>query len=227
MDEMKNRYQAVIFDMDGTMLDTLDDIADSMNRALAGLGFPLHRVEHYRNLVGDGIEVLAMRALPEDHRSARDIEAGVQAMRKEYSTHWAEKSRPFPGITDMLDGLAGRGIKLSILSNKIDAFAKAMADALLPNWRFIEVRGLLPDIPRKPDPTGALICADRMGVEPERCVLVGDSDIDMETARRAGMDGFGALWGYQDRERLLACGAKVLLGHPTDLLRYFHDKQTD
>jgi phosphoglycolate phosphatase len=218
-DIMKNNtYQAVIFDMDGTLLDTIEDIAESMNAALEGLGFPILPIEQYRDLVGDGIEVLAVRALPEEHRTAANIAAGVKAMREEYGARWSVKSRPFPGIPELLDGLMERGIRLSILSNKLDDFAKTMARSLLPNWRFIEVRGLVPSIPRKPDPAGAYLCAERMGVDPMHCIFVGDSAIDMDTANRAGMVPFGALWGYQDRQRLIDHGARVLLDDPRDLL---------
>ncbi len=141
-------------------------------------------------------------------------------MREEYGARWSVKSRPFPGIPELLDGLMEMGIRLSILSNKLDDFTKTMARSLLPNWRFIEVRGLVPSIPRKPDPAGAYLCAERMGVDPMHCIFVGDSVIDMDTANRAGMAPFGALWGYQDRQRLINHGARVLLDDPRDLLGY-------
>jgi len=213
-------YEAVIFDMDGTLLDTIEDIADSMNAALTCLGFPVHPGDRYRDFVGDGIEVLAMRALPESLRSAEIISKCVETMREEYGSRWSIKTRPFPGIPELLDSLTGMEIKLSILSNKLDSFTKAMARTLLRKWSFHEVRGLSPDCPRKPDPCGARICAERMGADPMRCIFLGDSAIDMVTATRAGMTPFGALWGYQDRERLLSHGARVLLDDPRDLLCY-------
>jgi len=206
--------------MDGTLLDTIEDIADSMNAALEGLGFPIHPLEQYRDLVGDGIEVLAMRALPEEYRTEKNTSAAVKAMRDEYSARWSIKTRPFPGIPELLDGLMEMGVRLSILSNKLDDFAKTMARSLLANWRFIEVRGLVAGIPRKPDPAGAYLCAERMGVDPMHCIFVGDSAIDMDTANRSGMAPFGALWGYQDKKRLVDHGARVLLEDPRDLLGY-------
>jgi len=213
-------YRAVIFDMDGTLLDTLEDLADSMNAVLNSLGFPEHPLSSYRNFVGDGIEVLATKSLPEGHRTAQTIARSVKAMKEEYSLRWSVKSRPFPGIPELLDGLTEMGMALSILSNKLDSFTKAMAASLLPYWKFAEVRGLSPDIPRKPDPAGALICADRMGVDPGHCIFVGDSAIDMETAGRAGMAAFGVSWGYQDKELLINHGARNLLEDPRDLLGY-------
>jgi phosphoglycolate phosphatase len=220
MNHFQNKYQAVIFDMDGTLLDTIEDIADSMNAVLNSLGFPAHPLSSYRAFVGDGIEVLAMRSLPEAHRTAQTIAQSLKVMKEEYSVRWSIKSRPFPGIPELLDGLTERGMALSILSNKLDSFTKAMAASLLPNWKFAEVRGLSPDIPRKPDPAGARICANRMGVDPRHCIFVGDSAIDMETAGRAGMAAFGVLWGYQDKHLLINHGARILLDDPRDLLNY-------
>jgi phosphoglycolate phosphatase len=220
MDDVQKTYRAVIFDMDGTLLDTIEDLADSMNAVLNSLGFPAHPLSSYRAFVGDGIEVLAMRSLPQGHRTEQIIVRSVNLMKEEYHARWSVKSRPFPGIPELLDGLTERGMALSILSNKLDSFTKAMAASLLPNWNFAEVRGLFPDIPRKPDPAGARICANRMGVEPRHCIFVGDSAIDMETAGRAGMAAFGVLWGYQDKQLLINHGARVLLDDPRDLLNY-------
>ncbi len=214
-------YRAVIFDMDGTLLDTIDDIADSMNQALRKLGLPAHPVARYLDFIGDGIEVMAMKALPDMKRSPQTMIHAVNAMREEYASRWSNTSRAFDGIAELLDGLEEKGIRISILTNKIDAFAKAMAARLLPDWSFDEVRGLTPDCPRKPDPAGALLCAESMGVNPGQCILVGDSAIDMQTAVSAGMVPVGALWGYQDRERLMAGGAGVLISDPRELLGYF------
>jgi phosphoglycolate phosphatase len=220
MDNLQKTYRAVIFDMDGTLLDTIADLADSMNAVLNSLGFPTHPLSSYRAFVGDGIEVLVMKSLPEGRRTEQIIAQSVKAMKEEYSLRWSVKSRPFPGIPELLDGLTEKGMALSILSNKLDSFTKAMAASLLPHWKFAEVRGLSPDIPRKPDPAGARICAERMGVDPGHCIFVGDSAIDMETAGRAGMTAIGVLWGYQDKQLLMDHGAKILLDDPGDLLRH-------
>lgn len=214
-------YKAAVFDMDGTLLDTIGDIACAMNEALGKLGFTTHPVMDYLDFVGEGIEVMAMKALPEMHRTPESIAAAVAAMREAYADRWFLTSRPFDGVTEMLDGLVEKGVRISILSNKIDGFTKAMAARLLPAWHFDEVRGLTPDCPRKPDPTGALLCARSMGVNPAQCVFVGDSAIDMETASRARMVPIGVLWGYQDGPRLLAGGARALVNEPRELLGYF------
>lgn len=217
----QDTYRAVIFDMDGTLLDTIGDIACAMNGSLKRLGFPIHPVESYLDFIGEGIEVMAMKALPEAYRNAETIASAVTAMREEYADRWFLTSRPFDGVKEMLDGLVSRGVKISILSNKLDVFTKAMAARLLPDWGFEEVRGLKPDCPRKPDPAGALLCAGSMGVNPVHCIFVGDSAIDMQTAVRAGMAPFGVLWGYQDREQLIMGGAEVLMHEPRELLGYF------
>ncbi|HPI91762.1 MAG TPA: HAD family hydrolase [Deltaproteobacteria bacterium] len=214
-------YRAVIFDMDGTLLDTIGDIADSMNAALEQMGFPGHPMGRYLDFVGEGMEVLVRKALPDAHRTTETMAAAVASMRAEYSVRWSCTSKAFDGVAEMLDGLAARGVRMSILSNKLDAFAKVMAEALLPRWRFFEVRGLTPECPKKPDPAGALLCAGSMDVSPAKCIFVGDSTIDMETAVRAGMEPCGVLWGYQDRQRLLAGGAHLLMDNPRDLLGYF------
>ena len=209
--------------MDGTLLDTIGDIADSMNEALRKMGHPIHPVASYLNFVGEGIEIMAMKALQERYRTPETIAAAVDAMRIEYTTRWSRTSRAFDGIAGMLDDLQEKGIRISILSNKLDSFTKAMAARLLPDWSFDEVRGLSPDCPRKPDPAGALICAGIMGVNPGHCIFVGDSAIDMQTAVSAGMAPIGVLWGYQDRERLLAGGAQALISDPRELLGYLSE----
>lgn len=216
----QNTYRAVVFDLDGTLLDTIEDIANSMNVALRGLGFPGHPVQDYLDYVGEGIEVMAVKALPETYRTGRYVAEAVRTMREEYAARWSLTSRPFRGIGEMLDRLVETGVRMSIMSNKLDPFTKAMAAKLLPDWSFDEVRGLSPDCPRKPDPEGAFRCARAMGASPEECIFVGDSAIDMQTAVRAGMAPFGVLWGYQDRARLLDGGARVLLSRPGDLMGY-------
>ncbi|MDT8273481.1 MAG: HAD family hydrolase [Desulfomonilia bacterium] len=210
-------YEAVIFDLDGTLLDTLTDIADAMNAVLIRFGFPTHTVQTYRRFLGDGLEVLVERSLPEDRRTRKEIDRCVTGMRQEYAQRWWNTSRPYDGVPEMLDRLSADGILMAILSNKLEVFTKLMASSLLGSWTFKEVVGLRPDLPRKPDPTGALEISRALGVSPERCVFVGDSGIDMMTAVRAGMVPAGVLWGYQERETLATGGARLFLRHPREL----------
>lgn len=211
-------FKAVIFDLDGTLLDTIGDIVDSMNAVLTDRGCPVHSVDAYKRFIGDGLDVMVRRSLPETMRDEGTVRTCVEAMRKEYGQRWSYTSRPFKDIPELLDGLMAMDIKISVFSNKLDVFTKEMVSVLLGAWQFHTVLGLNDDIPRKPDPSGALAIARAMHVEPGECIFVGDSNIDMETALRAGMRPVGVLWGYQDRDRLISGGAKDLLSDPLDLL---------
>jgi len=212
------RFQAVLFDLDGTLLDTLDDLANSMNSVLRGWGFPEHGREQYKVFVGDGVENLVRRSLPEDRREEARVAEGVAAMREEYTKRWAELTQPYPGIPDLLDGLSQRGVRMAVLSNKPDDFAKLMVAALLPQWRFEAVLGVRPGVPRKPDPGAALEIAKGLGVEPAAFLYLGDTNTDMKTAVSAGMFPVGALWGFRPGHELTANGAKRLIQNPPDLL---------
>ena len=212
------KYPAILFDLDGTLLDTLQDIADSANAALATLGFPQNPVEAYRYFVGDGREVLAVRALPEVHRDASTASKLVALMDQGYAIHWADHTNPYQGIPEMLDALNARGIKMAVLSNKAHEATQTMVSRMLSRWRFEVVQGATPLLPKKPDPTAALHIAGQMGISPSGFLYLGDSDIDMKTATAAGMYPVGALWGFRTASELRAGGAKALLERPGDLL---------
>ena len=214
------RKKAVIFDLDGTLLDTIADIADSMNRVLAGHGLPVHERSAYLDFVGGGMDVLVQRALPAGSDHGKLVPKLLASMRKEYAASWRVASKPYPGIPRLLDGLSSRGVPFCVLSNKIDVFTQEMVGALLGPWEFFAVRGLRTGSARKPDPGQALELAARLGVQPGEILFVGDSDVDMQTARGAGMVPVGVLWGYQSRARLLSGGAEFLLQKPGDLLEH-------
>lgn len=214
-------FEAVIFDMDGTLLDTLEEIADAMNAALASLGYPPHDYPAYRAYVGNGMDVLARRALPESDCDDATVASCLEAMRAIYGEHYAYQSRPYPGIPPLLDELTRRGISLNILSNKPDDFTRQMTTKLLSQWRFDLVRGIIPGRPRKPDPAPALAIAAALGIEPGRIVFMGDSSIDMHTANSAGMFPVGVLWGFRTKAELIESGAKLLIEQPDQLLKLF------
>jgi len=211
-------YRAVLFDLDGTLLDTVADLADSMNCVLARMGFPGHETEAYKRFVGDGVENLARRALPEAHRDEQTVARCVAAMRKEYGRRWADKTRPYDGIRELLDALTRRGIAIAVLSNKPDDFTKAIATRMLGTWRFAIVAGARPGVRQKPDPGEALRIAQGMGTAPAEFLYVGDTGTDMRTANAAGMHAVGALWGFRNAQELLEGGAKVLIEKPIELL---------
>lgn len=213
------KYKAVLFDLDGTLLDTLQDIADAVNRSLAQMGLPSHTLKAYRYFVGDGREALAVRSLPERCRDQASVRRLVELIDSEYSACWARNTRPYPGMAALLDDLARRNVRMAILTNKEHALAEEMVSELLSQWRFEAIAGASPDIPKKPDPASALQIARSLEIHPAGIAYLGDTDIDMKTAVRAGMYPVGALWGFRTREELLAGGAKALVESPCDLLR--------
>jgi len=212
------KYRAVIFDFDGTLLDTLRDLAESVNSVLNRYGFPEHRLEDYRHFVGEGVEELARRVLPEGHRDEATITRTLTDVREEYRQRWPNNTRPYDGIPELLDALTVRHVKMAVVTNKPDDSTRTMAARLLPRWKFDVIVGATPDLPKKPDPKGALDVARRLGLSPEAILYVGDSDIDMKTANAAGMYAVGALWGFRSADELVRNGAKVLIRNPLELL---------
>ena len=212
------KYRAVIFDLDGTLLNTLEDIADSANVVLSRYGFPQHGLEAYKYFVGDGIGKLVFRAIPEEKRSQEFLAQCVEEMREEYSKRWANKTHPYQGIPELLDALTARGIKMSILSNKPDDFTKETAAKFLSQWRFEVIQGEGASAPKKPDPAGALRIVEAFQVSSEEILFLGDTEVDVKTALSAGMRPVGVLWGFRTAAELKAAGAEVLIEKADDLL---------
>ena len=212
--------QAAIFDLDGTLLDTLEDIAASMNAALQRLGYPAHDTALYRYLTGDGMRTLAERSLPLLERSEMTVQSCIREFRSEYENRWAAKTGPYPGIPDLLDALERRGIKLNVLSNKLEKFTQRLAHHFLSRWHFSFVIGLRPGLPQKPDPAGALLIARELGIPPAQFIYLGDTGVDMKTAVQAGMFPVGALWGFREEKELVDSGARKLVADPRGLLKF-------
>jgi len=210
--------RAILFDLDGTLVDSLADIADAVNRVLKAHGFPIHPLQAYRHMVGDGVHTLAWRALPESDRDGPTVSRVVADLQEDYGRNWAVKTRVYDGVPALLEGLAARNLPVAVLSNKPDGVAARVVERFLPGVRFHSVMGLRPGVPRKPDPTSALELAAGMGVEPRDCWFVGDSLVDMRTARAAGMTPIGVLWGFRERAELEENGAAALVAHPEELL---------
>lgn len=213
---------AIIFDLDGTLLDTLDDIADSMNAALSTCGFPLHPVGAYRDFIGEGLDTLVRRALPEPHRDPETVQRCLQQMRHVYGSNYAVKTRPYPGIDLLLTELRQRNIKLAVLSNKLDEFTRIMINKYFPAHHFESVWGARVDVPIKPDPAAALSIAADLQLAPGQIIFAGDSLIDIQTARNAGNIPAACLWGYTSADVLRAAGVNILLEKPVDLLNYIN-----
>jgi len=212
-----SRFKAIIFDLDGTLLDSMEDIADSMNMVLEKAGFPPHSVGAYRYFIGDGMDVLVKRALPEDKRQPKNLKACLAAMKMVYNRNWAAKTRPYTGIATLLNRCEAIGLKMGILSNKPDEATQATVDHFLLPEIFAAIHGARPNIPKKPDSLGAELMAGQMGVEPEECIFLGDMPVDMQTARAAGMYPIGALWGLRTAHELSEAGAKLLAVNPAAL----------
>jgi len=212
---------AVIFDMDGTLLDTIEDIADASNRVYVPRGLEPCSIEEMKSLVGDGAEELIRRVFVSRGKTSPDdteVAAILREYRREYEACWRAHSRPYEGIPELLAELSRRGVKTAVLSNKAQMFTGLMAEELLAPHRFDIVRGSLPGVPLKPDPTPALAIAAELGVAPAACAFVGDTNVDMTTARAAGMLAVGALWGFRTADELRANGADVLIATPAELL---------
>jgi phosphoglycolate phosphatase len=213
-------YQAVLFDLDGTLLDTLQDLADSVNKGLEYLGFPQHNTEAYKRLIGEGRDNLVFRALPENHRDNETAHRLLDRLNTEYAIHWADHTHPYQGIPELLDALTAKSIKITVLSNKADDLTNTCVSKLLSHWHFTQVVGSRPGVPNKPDPIASIQIAKQLDISPSQFLYLGDSDIDMKTANAAGMYPVGALWGFRSKNELLASGAKALIKHPRELLDY-------
>ncbi|MDR3288541.1 MAG: HAD family hydrolase [Peptococcaceae bacterium] len=213
------QYKGVIFDLDGTLIDSLEDIADALNAVLEKNGIQAHAYAEYRQFIGEGMNNLISKALPEKLRTEAWLSRLLLAMREEYRARCLDKTKPFAGMEELLRELSARGMKLAVLSNKIDELTKSVTLALFPGVRFEQLLGTSEETPRKPDPAGALRIVKQIGVAPADVIYVGDSGVDMKVANRAGFLPVGALWGYRTKEELLAEGAKHLIQHPGELLK--------
>jgi len=218
MTQEKKTYKAVIFDLDGTLINSLQDIADSMNRVLASNGYPTHDYESYRYFVGKGLKNLVGRTLSDELRTDENTIRLYSQLLKDYEKNCLQKTILYRGIPELLDALKEQESKLAIVSNKADAFTKKIAGELMYKWPFGAIIGAKDEIPRKPDPTGALMASKALGVLPSESLYVGDTSVDMETAIAAGMYPVGVTWGFRTRDELLKNGAKAIIDKPEELL---------
>mgnify|MGYP002619927685 CR=1 FL=1 len=205
--------RAVVLDLDGTLVDSLDDIADAMNAILREAGMPTHDVDDYRRFVGHGLAALVRRAMAPDG----DHDVLLAAARRRYAEHCLDSTRPYAGIPEMLAALQADGLALAVLSNKPHAMTERVVQALFGNVDFRFVLGDQPDRPRKPDPAGARLVAERLGVPADHCWLVGDSAVDLQTARAANMVGIGVTWGFRSADELRAASPAALVDTPQEL----------
>ena len=215
--------RGVIFDLDGTLADSLRDIAEAANEVLEARGWPSFPLSVYRRAVGEGVHRLLERLaerLPEEvaRLDGEDVERLVRDFRARYEARMLRHTRPFDGVEALLSALAEREVPVAVLSNKPHEATLRVVQALFPGYGFRVVLGRRPEVPRKPDPAGAFEAAGALGLPPDDVVFVGDTPVDVHTARAAGMVPVGVAWGFREPEELRSAGAAAILGHPGDLL---------
>jgi len=212
------KFKGIIFDLDGTLVNSLEDIANAMNSVLIDLDYPTHSYEEYQYFIGSGLRNLVSKSLPEHHNNETQIERCYQLMVEVYSDNCTNQTNPYNGIIELLDYLIAHNIKLSVFSNKSDELTKKIVAALFPGY-FNPVVGLSIESLKKPNPFEAMKISKTLGLQPEEMIFVGDSGIDMQTATNANMFAVGVLWGFRPEEELIANGANQILKHPSDLIQ--------
>ncbi len=214
-----------IFDLDGTLIDSLADLAQAMNAALKENGFAPHPTEAYRRLVGSGAAVLVNRAIGrEDAGHSPEQEAVLAAFGRYYEAHCLDQTRPYEGILPLLSALQERGVRCAVLSNKPEPFTRQIVEALFPASAFALIRGKREGVPRKPDPTAVREILRELSCPEDGCVYIGDSDVDMQTASNAGVFKIGVTWGFRGLQELLQSGADAIAQTPGDILTILEER---
>lgn len=209
------KIKTVIFDLDGTLLDTLEDLTDSVNHALLTFHMPARDIEEIRRFVGNGIRRLMMRAVP-DGESNPDFESVFAEFRRYYDIHCNDKTKPYEGVLELTDALKRKNIQTAIVSNKVDSAVQTLNKRYFPQ---IEVAvGDREGLQRKPAPDSVFMAMEAYHAKRAETIYVGDSEVDVETAKNAGIKCVSVLWGFRDREQLLESGAKILIKKPLELL---------
>ena len=210
-------YKGVIFDLDGTLLNTLDDIADTMNAILKGAHFPQHPVEAYKQFVGDGVDTMVRRSLPPEAVTDQLVKKKQKKFLKRYKNNWKKKTAPYDGVIPLFDALQQAGLFLAVLSNKPHRETTDAVSWFFGSHRFTVCLGH-GVFPKKPDPEAVEYILSTIGIKAEECLYVGDTGTDMKTATAAGVDAVGVSWGFREPKELLSNGAKWIVLHPKEIL---------
>ncbi len=206
---------AVLFDLDGTLVNSLLDLGDSTNFALRKMGFPAHETEKFKVFVGDGMQRLIERALPDCKRDVTTVKTTLDIFMSHYKEHYVDKTATYDGILQLLDSLSD--YKLAVISNKVQEMATVVTEKLLGN-KFQIICGKREGYPTKPDPKLTLEIISQLGAKPSECLFIGDSGMDMAVAKNAGCIGVGVLWGFREKSELLQNGADYIISSPTEIL---------
>jgi len=209
-------FQYIIFDLDGTLLNTIDDLADAGNWVCRNHGWPTHTVDEYKYFVGNGMTKLTTRFMPEELRAPEKIQETLNEFMPYYNAHKADKTAPYPGMTELLGRLKAAGISMAVLTNKAHELSGPVVEHYYPGLISM-VQGALTGVPTKPDPTLLHKLMERMGADPERTLFVGDSNVDIQTAKNGGLTSCGVLWGFRTRAELETEGANYLAQTPEEL----------
>ena len=209
-----------IFDMDGTLTDTFEDIANAGNYALSVLGFPVHPIDNYKAFIGTNVTNLLTQAMPEHARTRQNVDAMLRLWLKHYDEHLTACTRPFEGVLELLKTLTNNDIALCIVTNKDDYQAKLLAKTFFPEITFLAILGERDGSKEKPDPSDALACARLSGTAPQECAFIGDSDVDIYTGRNAQMVTIAVDWGCRTREFLEAAGPDYIASTPKKLSEF-------
>lgn len=214
---MESMFKTVLFDLDGTLLNTLDDLADAGNRVCAARGWPTYPTGRYKYFVGNGIPKLVERMTPAACRDDATLAAVLAEFQADYGAHLRDKTAPYPGMPALLARLKAAGVQLAVLSNKADPLARQVVADYFDMALFDAVHGARPGIPVKPAPDGTRALLAELRADPAATLYVGDSDVDVYTAHNAALPCCGVLWGFRTREELTAAGAEHLAAAPEDL----------
>ncbi|RXM47752.1 HAD family hydrolase [Flavobacterium sp. YO12] len=211
------KFKGIIFDLDGTLVDSLHDISDAMNTVLESLNYPTHTYDTYQYFIGSGLRNLVSKALPSTNNSDDQIEICFECMINEYREICTLKTKPYEGIVELLENLTSQNIKMAVFSNKADELTKKIASEIFPNY-FDTAVGLSTEELKKPNPFEAVEISKNWNLKPEEILFVGDSDIDMQTAVNANMFPVGVSWGYRTEEELKTSGAKLVINNASELI---------
>lgn len=214
---VRKKFRAAIFDLDGTLLNTLSNLASSYNSVLTELGFPSHPVEAYNVFVGNGARQCMTRCLPANSSTAQ-IESALELQQRHYENNWQQGVLVYEGIFSLLNKLVSHDIKLAVLSNKDHRFTEKCVNHFFPEINFSMVQGFDKGIPHKPDPTGAKFIADKLKIPVDEMAFIGDTEMDILTASASGMFSIGVLWGFRKEEELIAASADKIVARPADLV---------